>query len=79
MLAIRRYAEDDTMRIGVLIADTFGGFNLSAMNREALQSILGPFAAIRWLKNAGRNAAGDEVEWRPGRRGGGLYGKDEAR
>ena len=61
MLAIRRYAEDDTMRIGVLIADTFGGFNLSAMNREARQSMLGPFAFVHSPRPEHRDAVANAI------------------
>ena len=56
MVAIRRYAKDDTTRVGVLIADTYGEFNLSAMKPEARQSMLGPFAFARSSRSAHRQA-----------------------
>jgi len=44
MFKVRRYAESDAIRVGVLIADTYGGFNLSAMTPAKRESMLGPFA-----------------------------------
>jgi GNAT superfamily N-acetyltransferase len=44
MFEVRRYAESDAIRVGVLIADTYGGFNLRAMTPAKRESMLGPFA-----------------------------------
>ncbi|MGB9359866.1 MAG: GNAT family N-acetyltransferase [Acidimicrobiia bacterium] len=44
MFKVRRYAESDAIRVGVLIADTYGGFNLRAMTPAKRESMLGPFA-----------------------------------
>lgn len=44
MFAVRRYAESDAIRVGVLIARTYGGFNLCAVTPGKRESMLGPFA-----------------------------------
>ncbi|MEN8041095.1 MAG: GNAT family N-acetyltransferase, partial [Actinomycetota bacterium] len=44
MYRIRRYAESDAARVGMLIADTYGDFNLHAVTRAKRESMLGPFA-----------------------------------
>lgn len=44
MFKVRRYAESDAIRVGVLIADTHGDFNLHAMTPTKRESMLGPFA-----------------------------------
>ncbi len=41
---IRRYTESDAGKVGILIADTFGEFNLAEMSRGKRASMLGPFA-----------------------------------
>ena len=44
MFKVRRYVQSDAIRVGVLIADTYGGFNLRAMTPAKRESMLGPFA-----------------------------------
>jgi len=44
MVKIRKYADSDAARVGVLIADTYGDFNLHAMPPAKRESMLGPFA-----------------------------------
>lgn len=44
MLKIREYTEDDAKQVGILIADTYGDFNLPETTPEEHQSMLGPFA-----------------------------------
>jgi len=41
---IRRYKKSDAVRAGILIAETYGGFNLPEMAAEKRASMLGPFA-----------------------------------
>ncbi len=41
---IRRYKNSDAVRVGILIAETYGGFNLPEMTAEKRASMLGPFA-----------------------------------
>jgi len=53
MFKVRRYAASDAIRVGVLIADTYGGFNLNAMTLAKRESMLGPFA------RAGSSMPGD--------------------
>ena len=47
MLKIRKFTESDAKQVGILIADTYGGFNLPEMTPEKRQSMLGPFAFAR--------------------------------
>ena len=47
MNKIRRYNKDDATEVGALIADTYGHFNLSALEPGAREAILGPFAFAR--------------------------------
>jgi GNAT superfamily N-acetyltransferase len=44
MVLVRRYVESDSVRVGVLIADTYGGFNLAAIAPDRRRKMLGPFA-----------------------------------
>lgn len=44
MFKVRGYAESDARRAGVLIADTYGGFNLHAMTPAKRESMPGSFA-----------------------------------
>jgi predicted N-acetyltransferase YhbS len=47
MTIIRPYREGDARRVGILIADTFGEFNLSYASRNERQLLLGPFRNAR--------------------------------
>ena len=44
IFTIRRYQETDADQVGVLIAQTYGNYNLSAVSPEKRTSMLGPFA-----------------------------------
>jgi len=44
---IRPFAEGEAEEVGVLIADTFGAYNLSVMTPGVRQIMLGPFAFAR--------------------------------
>jgi len=44
MFKVRSYSESDAVRVGVLIAETYGDFNLHAMTPVKRESMLGPFA-----------------------------------
>ncbi len=47
MIIYRLYQESDAERIGILIADTFGNYNLSYASPEERQLLLGPFRNAR--------------------------------
>jgi GNAT superfamily N-acetyltransferase len=47
MLTIRRYKESDAPQVGVLIADTYNKFNLSALTAKQRKEMLGPFLHAR--------------------------------
>lgn len=47
MVLVRRYVESDSVRVGVLIADTYGRFNLAAIAPNRRRRMLGPFASAR--------------------------------
>lgn len=47
MFQIRRYVESDAKHVGVLIADTYAGFNLAQMTSEQRTAMSGPFAFAR--------------------------------
>lgn len=44
MLTIRCYQENNAEQVGILIAETYGNFNLPEMSPEKRKSMLGPFA-----------------------------------
>lgn len=44
MVKVRKYIDSDATRVGVLIADTYGDFNLHAMPPVKRETMLGPFA-----------------------------------
>ena len=43
-LLIRRYKKSDGERVGILIAETYGDFNLPEIGPEKRAAMLGPFA-----------------------------------
>ena len=47
MLITRKFQEEDANQVGILIADTYGKFNLPEMISEKRASMLGPFAFAR--------------------------------
>ncbi|MCP3974557.1 MAG: GNAT family N-acetyltransferase [bacterium] len=61
MVTIRRYAQNDGAQVGVLIADTYGEFNLAGLSREARQSMLGPFAHAHSSRPQHRVAVGRAI------------------
>ena len=44
MFTIRRYRKSDAEQVGILIAETYGNFNLPGVGPEKRESMLGPFA-----------------------------------
>jgi GNAT superfamily N-acetyltransferase len=56
MIEIRRYRQDDARRVGQLIADTFGTFNLSFAPPEERGAFLGPFQHARSPETAHQEA-----------------------
>jgi GNAT superfamily N-acetyltransferase len=47
MITIRRFQQSDARQVGILIADTFGDYNLSYASPEDRQLLLGPFRHAR--------------------------------
>jgi GNAT superfamily N-acetyltransferase len=47
MITIRPFRDSDARQVGILIADTFGDFNLSYASPEDRQLLLGPFRHAR--------------------------------
>lgn len=47
MIHIRSYLESDAMSVGILIADTFGEYNLSFASPDQRRDFLGPFQYAR--------------------------------
>ena len=62
MFTIRRYQKNDTEQIGILIADTYGDFNLNEISPEKRQSMLGPFAFARSSAPEHRKAIAEAIE-----------------
>lgn len=56
VIIIRRYREDDAQSVGVVIADTYGGFNLLFVAPEERGLFLGPFRYARSLDRAHQEA-----------------------
>jgi GNAT superfamily N-acetyltransferase len=56
MITIRDYRESDAPSVGRLIADTFGGFNLSYASPEDRERLLGPFRHARSPEQSHREA-----------------------
>jgi GNAT superfamily N-acetyltransferase len=61
VLEIHEYTETDTERIGVLIADSYGEFNLADMTPERRDLMLGPFAFARSPLAVHREAISDAI------------------
>ena len=62
MFTIRRYQKKDASQVGILIAETYGGFNLSEMAPEKRASMLGPFAFARSSEPEHREAIVAAIE-----------------
>jgi predicted N-acetyltransferase YhbS len=62
MTIIRPYREGDAAQIGVLIADTFGEFNLAYASPEERQLLLGPFRNAQSADPAHRQAIADIIQ-----------------
>lgn len=56
MIAIRPYRPSDAQSVGLLIADTFGAFNLSYLPPEERGPFLGPFRHARSVDGLHREA-----------------------
>ena len=62
MFTIRRYQKSDVEQVGILIAETYGDFNLSEMTPEKRQAMLGPFAFARSSAPEHRDAIAEAIE-----------------
>ena len=62
MFTIRRYQENDTEQVGILIAETYGNFNLPGMRPEKQASMLGPFAFADSSAPERREAIANAIE-----------------
>ena len=61
MLTIRPYQESDAPNVGVLIADTYGTYNLSDFSDTQRDEMLGPFLHARSAEPSHRKAIADAV------------------
>lgn len=61
MISIRDYQDQDAPSLGVLIADTFGTFNLAHVSAEARDRFLGPFRHARSDAPGHRQAIADVI------------------
>jgi predicted N-acetyltransferase YhbS len=52
MIRIREYLESDARSVGILIADTYGEYNLSFAPPEQKKALLGPFQYARSLEKS---------------------------
>ncbi len=52
MITIREYRESDAVPVGILIANTYGAFNLSYASPEEKKAFLGPFQHARSTEKA---------------------------
>jgi len=59
MLTIRPYQESDAQNVGVLIADTYGKYNLSEFSSAQRDEMLGPFLYARSEEESHRKAIAD--------------------
>jgi hypothetical protein len=64
MVTIRPYRDGDAAQVGILIADTFGEFNLSDAPPDEQQRLLGPFRNARSADPAHRQAIAESAEKR---------------
>ena len=62
MLKICKFTESDVKQVGILIADTYGDFNLPEMTPEKRESMLGPFAFARSSAPEHREAIASAIE-----------------
>jgi len=62
MFTIRRYRKKDTEQVGILIAETYGDFNLSEIEPEKRQSMLGPLAFARASMPEHKEAIAEAIE-----------------
>ena len=62
MITIRAYDEGDAVAAGVLIADTFGKYNLSHLAPPKQKELLGPFAYARSESDVHRKAIADAID-----------------
>jgi len=62
MVTIRRYQKKDAIQVGILIAETYGKFNLPKMTPEKRESMLGPFAFARSSAPEHRKAIAAVIE-----------------
>ena len=62
MFTIRFYQKSDAEQVGILIAETYGDFNLSEMTPEKRQAMLGPFAFARSSAPEHRKAIAEAID-----------------
>jgi GNAT superfamily N-acetyltransferase len=62
MFTIRRYQKNDAEQVGILIAETYGAFNLPEMTPEKREAMLGPFAFARSSTLEHREAIAEAIE-----------------
>ncbi len=61
MLTIRHYTPKDAQQVGILIAKTYGKFNLPEMSSEKRASMLGPFAFAHSSKPENQQAIAEAI------------------
>lgn len=62
MFTIRRYQKNDAEQVGILIAETYGDFDLPGMRPEKRASMLGPFAFAHLSAPERREAIAAAIE-----------------
>lgn len=62
MFTIRRYQKIDAKQVGILIAETYGDFNLPEMTPVKRESMLGPFAFAHSSVPEHRDAIAEAIE-----------------
>ena len=62
MFIIRPYRKSDAQQVGVLIADTYKKFNLSAMTTEQQEAMLGPFLYARSRESSHQQVIADAIQ-----------------
>ncbi|MBN1964290.1 MAG: GNAT family N-acetyltransferase [Anaerolineae bacterium] len=62
MITVRPYQVSDARAVGIVIADTFGGFNLATFPPEQQAALLGPFYHARSLDPAHQQRIADVLQ-----------------
>ena len=61
-LVIHRYKKSDAVPVGILIAETYGNFNLPGMTPEKRAAMLGPFVYAQSSTQEHREAIAEAIE-----------------